>query len=323
MKKFVKVIGAMCMAAVVACTASSCKKAEQEGSEFEVGLSQLDGFNSDERAYIDVFAGSQLKWNEGDQIMVYNLATDYTQSVAHVFTANTGAEGQTRIPFSGSPVGAKKDIGYFYFYPAAKASGSLLEDNRETFTVSSTQTYNPRTFIDNNSLVMACTVNAIPDNFTMQHIFGILNIKVTKATAARVKNIVVTDNVFNLAGTMSLKLPEVNSTTLSTLMSQCVNNDPGYAQALSNYLQDLGYESNGSSHSITLDCSKCDNNQGVLVNSTKKYFFVSLRPGALYRGFTVTINYMDENLEPTILNYDASNSYCIQPARFTNLTVGI
>lgn len=323
MKKLTKVIGLMCMAALVAVSASSCKKTTDEGSEFEVGLAQLQGYNMSERAYIDINNGCQLTWNEGDQIMVYNLATDYTKSVARIFTAVPGSEGLTVTRFKGRPVGAKKDIGYRYFYPAYKASGELLEDNRETFYVSPDQEYNPDLLIDPTSLVMACTVNNMADDFVMEHIFGILNLEIVKISPARVRNIVITDNTFHLTGEMSLKLPVVNSATLDELMTECYESTPGYEEHLAAYLQDLGYEANGDGYSITLDCSKADDNQGIMIGEEMRHFFVTLRPGALYRGFTVTVNYMDESLTPTITNYQPYNRFCIRPGWFTTVPMVI
>ena len=324
MKKLTKTIGLMCMAAMVAFTASSCKKSTEENAEFEVGLSQVEGFATGDRAYIDIANNCALTWNEGDQIMVYNLAKDYTKSVARVFTAVPNSEGLTRTRFKGRPVGAKKDIGYFYFYPSDKASGTLQEDNRETFTVDNRQEYNESLHIDKDALVMACTVNSISDSFTMDHIFGVLNLRLTSNTGKRVKNIVVTDRIFNLTGTMSLKIPGVDSEKLQEFVDHIYNGDTGYESQLDKYLkEDLGYESHGDGKTITLDCSKCDNNLGVLLGADTKYFFIPLRPGALHKGFDIVINYMD-NTHSDIHSPESETShfYCIRPRYFTNITFG-
>lgn len=292
MKKLTKVIGMMCMAALVAFTASSCKKTEDEGSEFQIRLAQLQGFQTAERAYIDVMSQSELRWNDGDQIMVYNLDADYTKSIARVFTAQAGAEGQTVAYFRGRSVGAKKSIGYFYFYPASKASGSLQEDNRETFTVAATQTYNPDFLADPTALVMACTVDAVNANFNMEHIFGMLHVGVRSDNAEthHVTSIVIEDKTFHLSGTMSLKLPEVNSATLSGLIDEI--GGANYETDLAAYLQQLGYESNGDGYTMTLNCCTPENPEGIEVNNNgNTHFLISLRPGALYKGYRVTVNY--------------------------------
>lgn len=325
MRKFNRLFCMLSMAALV--VFASCNK-KNETASFTIGLTPVQGLQMDDsKAYIDIYDGCQMKWNEGDKIMVYNLAEDYTNSVACEYTAAAGCEGQTSTTFSGEPVGERQDIGYFYFYPSYKASGQLQEDNRETFTVDRTQTYNETTIFDPTSLVMAIDVENLNDDLEMQHIFGFLNIKLTKATPARVKSIVVTDSHFHLAGQMSIKLPAVKAQKFSDLYDECVGNNPNYEEDLAEYLGNdfLGYmtSTTDEDYAITLDCSKADNGQGVLVNGTKKYFFFSLRPGALYKGFTVTINYMDETLEPTVLNYDADINYCIRPGWFKNLTIGI
>lgn len=321
MKKLTKTIGLMCMAALVAFSASSCKKTTEENTEFEVGLSQVKGFASEDRAYINIDNGSgNLTWNSGDQIMVYNLAVNYTKSVARVFTAVDPCEGETTARFKGRSVGARKDIGFFYFYPAYKASGRLQEDNRETFTVSDEQQYDERLHIDKDALVMACTVNAISDDFNMDHIFGILNVRLTSNVDKRVKNIVVTDRVFNLTGTMSLKLPKVDEDKLQTFVNNIYNGDTGYETQFAQYLQELGYDPHGDGKTITLNCSKCDNNQGVLLGSETKYFFIPIRPGALYKGFDIVVNYMDNTHDD--IHVDANNSYCTRPGYFTNITFG-
>lgn len=322
MKKLTKTIGLMCMAALVAFSASSCKKATEENAEFEVGLSRVEGFASEEdRAYINIDDGTgNLTWNSGDQIMVYNLAERYTSSVAHIFTAVDPCDGQTTARFRGRSVGPRKKLGFFYFYPAYKASGHLQEDNRETFTVDSIQQYDERYHIDKDALVMACTVNAISDDFTMEHIFGILNIRLTSNLGKRVKNIVVTDRTFNLTGTLSLKLPKVDKDKLAGFVNKIYNGETGYEDELATYLHELGYDPNGNGKTIKLDCSKCDDNKGVLLGSETKYFFIPMRPGALYNGFDIVINYMEGGKDD--IHIDPSNRYCIRPGYFTNITFG-
>ena len=322
MKKITRIIGLMCMAAVVAFSASSCKKTEENAS-FTMRLTQVQGFN-DDRAYIDVYDNCLLKWNEDDALKVYNLAEDYTESVVEEFVADPGAGGQTTTTFSGNPVGASKGVGFFFFYPSYMASGVLEEGNRETFTVEDEQIYDEEFLFDPNSLVMARKVqNDFAEDGVMEHIFGFLHLKVTKGTAARIKSIVVTDLHHHLTGSMSLLIPAVNSETFETLYQECVAQDPSYASDLYDYLHNqLHYEANGEGYTITLNCEDADNGEGVLVNADTQHFVISLRPGALWDGFTITVNYMDEQLPATVLNYDA-HSYCIRPAWFTNLTVGI
>lgn len=315
MRRITRILGLLCMTAIVAVSASSCKK-NKDNASFNIQLGQLQGLNMDERAYIDVYDGCQMKWNLGDEIMIYNLASDYTQSEAKVYTNENGDRVALTTFTSNDPVSDRFDIGYFYFYPAYKASGNLQADNRETFTVANTQTYDENTIFDPTSLVMAAEVENITDQVIMDHIFGFLNLKVTSNNPAHLDNIVITDNSFNLSGEMSLKLPEVSAETFTELLNQCESGDPNYAENLAAYLQQLGYESNGDGKTITLDCG------GTEINGTKKYFFVSLRPGALLNGGTITFNFVEDDMEPTVLNIEPGQ-FIVKPGWFCNFTCGI
>lgn len=333
MKKITKIIGLMSMAAVVAFSASSCKKTE-EGASFNIGFGQVQGFETGERAYIDL-DDLKFRWSEGDAIMVYNLANDYTESVARVFVADAGAEGKELTTFHGSAVGERKDIGYFYFYPAEKASGSLQADNRETFNVGDYQEYDENVLFDPSSLVMACDVNDLQDDVTMQHIFGFLNLRVrlSASLAAQLNNahqkrhvtsITVEDNAYDLTGEVSMKLPAVNATTFSNLYDQCVANDPNFAANLGNYLNnELGYESNPDGNTIELDCANTYDGEGVQIGGQRKFFIMSLRPGALRGGFTVTINFLEEDVEPCVVEVPADLANCIRPGWFTNIDIQV
>ncbi len=317
MKMNFRTICMVCLTGAMACLMSSCKKDKDENASFMVGLPEMiveDG--QDERAYIDFTNGGVFKWNGNDAIMVYNLNfTDGTQSVKEVYTTDANAEGKTTTRFSGNSVGAKKD-GFFYFYPADRAIGTLDAQNRETFSVSDTQTYtldgNGNPTIDPNSLSMACSVSAITNNFTMQHIFGVLRLKL-KGTKA-VDHIVIRDNQITLSGTASMKLHEVDTEELTEILdAYSLDNDSHIAQ-MNEYLQRLGWETNGTGKQITLDCSNANNGQGVqLSSSTQTPFFISVRPGALIKGFFVDVYFKDGSMT-TITNYqNPKASYCIKP----------
>ena len=325
MKKYVKIIGLMSMVALFAISTSSCNKSEEENAEFTVSLGQMHEDLSG-RAYIDI--NGQFLWNEGDQIMVYNLASN-GNSVARVYTALSGAEGQATTRFKGRPVGTKKDLGFRYFYPAAKASGNL-ENNRETFTVSASQVYNTDYLADPNALVMAGSVNSLSDNIVLDHIFGILNLRIntTRTDSPCVKEIIVEDNVFNLSGDLSLNLGAIeNSNEFTRLLGLLESNDASYASAMSTYLQQIGYyeANNGAGKTMTLDCSQANNgqSQGVMLTSAQKRFRIVLRPGALYRGFTVTIKFMDDTIQDVVIPYAANVQNVIKPGYFTTFDITV
>jgi len=327
MKKFVKVIGLMSMAALFAVSASSCKKSE-ENAEFTISLGRMHEAPSD-RAYFDL--NGIFRWNNGDKIMVYNLASN-GNSIAREFTALPGAEGQTTTRFKGRPVGAKKDLGFRYFYPAEKASGQL-ENNRETFTVDSTQNYNSTYKADPKALVMASSVNSLSDAVTMEHIFGVLNLRVntTRTDLPCVKEIIVEDKAFNLHGNLSLNLGAIKSSEkFTTLLNLLEGGDATYADEMAEYLQSIGYyeDNNGAGKTMTLDCSKVNdgNYQGVLLTGELSRFRIILRPGALYRGFKVTIKFMDESMPDYVFDdywntVDVHN--VIKPAWFTTFDITV
>lgn len=307
-----------CMMGVVALLTVSCKKNSDEKASVTLSMPQFTEDMTDEgRAYIDFGDGNQFKWNANDEIMVYNLDfSDGTNSVKAIYSTDAQAEGQLSTRFYGDNVEPKKD-GFFYFYPASKASQALTLDvnNRETFTVDDTQKYtisgNNVISVDNDALALACQVNAISDDFTMQHIFGIFRLKL-KGTKT-VSSIVLRDNQFNLTGSVSMKLHKVNSTEFSQIMDKYALGDNSHVADLARYLQQLGYESNPTGKTITLDCSKFGNGGVPLFANQQSVFYIVVRPGALIKGFTVDVNFTDGTSE-TITKYENPKaSYCIKP----------
>lgn len=327
MKKNVKLIGMMCMVALFAVSASSCKKSE-ENAEFTVGLGQMHEDPTD-RAYVDL--NGQFRWNNGDKIMVYNLSSN-GNSIAREYTALPGADGKPSTKFKGRPVGAKKDLGFRYFYPAEKASGNL-ENNRETFTVSDIQTYNATYLADPKALVLAGKPESLSDDITLDHIFGILNLKVTttRTDLPCVKEIIVEDKAFNLHGNLSLNLGAIESSAdFDRLLGLLEGGDATYADEMVRYLQSIGYyeDNNGAGKTMTLDCSKVNdgNYQGVLLTGDMKRFRIVLRPGALYKGFKVTIKFMDENIPDYVFDdyWDVTNvNNLIKPGWFTTFYINV
>lgn len=329
-----KLVRTMCMVGLVALVTVSCKKKE-ENNAVTLGLPQMEVESVDEdRAYIDFGDGNQFKWNENDQIVVYNLNyTDGTQSEKRVWTAAPGAEGTILTTFSGDAIGAKKD-GYFYFYPATIASNStaLDVDNRETFTVADTQDYivvnNGASIVcDNKALALACTVDQLSDNFTLQHIFGICRLKLTISNAlanenhGKVTSVVLRDRVHNLTGSVSMKLHVVDDALFSAYQQDYIDamGDVNAAGTLAQYLQDLGYHAEPIGKEITLDCSA---NGGVqLYTSQQSLFYIVVRPGALINGFYVDVNFED-GYTYTINKYQAPKaSYCIKAGNIKGFAV--
>ena len=315
-----KLVRTLCLVAMVALVATSCKKKE-ESTNITVALEEVTGFEAGpsidgSKAYIDP-NNYQFKWNEGDAVVYYNLSSNWENSNCAILTAVNGSEGKTRTQFEGS-AGPVQDKGYFVFYHPGKSAGAASghtqgQYNRETFTVPATQTFNKNYRIDPSSLVMACRSVDL-GVFSLQHIFGILNIGIYKMGDVQVESITVTDDNRYLAGDVNLKLDEVDADKLDRMINYMANGDnEAYQTAYADYvIGRLGYNATGVSKTITLTC---DAENGAL-GSGYNYFFISLRPGALYNGFTVTINYVDG---PSYSHHFDGASYLIKPGYFTNI----
>lgn len=319
-----KIIRTLCLVAMVALVTTSCKK-KVENTNVTVALQETAGFEAGpgfdgSKAYLDPTDGFNFKWNDNDEIAFYNLSSNFTESTCTKLTAVSGSEGKTRTQFTGPNVGAKKD-GYFVFFHADKAAGAQTgvlqgEGNVETFTVSANQTYDKNRLIDTKALTMACETTD-PGVFSLRHIFGFLNVGIGHNNAAngQVDYITVTDDQWNLTGELSLKLDEVNTEELTTMINRLATNgdDATYQAALANYLQHSGYCATGTQgKTITLNCDDV-----ALTLNQYRYFFIPLRPGALYKGFTVTVHYTSGATSSCHFGENLAN--LIKPGYFTNV----
>ena len=228
-----KVFRALCLIAMVALVATSCKKNEETKS-IAVNIGEVAGYQSNPdfdgaKAYFDPNDGYKVKWNQGDQIMVYNLSTSNpSESECARFEAQQGGSGHAQFALAdGESMGSKKDQ-IFVFFQADKAERKVgaLKGNTETFEVLPTQTYDATYKMDPNAMVMASISDYAANNlgtFNMQHIFGFVNIGVAHnkpSTAITVDKIVIRDAAWNLTGELDLKLPEVDPQEFTSLMNQ-------------------------------------------------------------------------------------------------------
>lgn len=323
MKKTVKLMGMAIMLGAVAFFGSSCKK-DTPAATFKLDLPVVEVISVDgDKAYIDFSDGNKMKWNEGDKIMAYNLSTTPSQSVTAVYTITNGV-ATTSGDFMGNDLGAEQEYGYYAFYPAEKVMNHPLENGiRQTFDVPNSQNYTAGG-MDPSSMVMAA--NAI-GHFAFKHIYGFMDLRLKGNKAVR--EIVVVDNYFNLNGKISANIPYVNESTLSGLIDQCadytVDFDDEYMVALNNYLHGpLNYTSQPMGRDMTLVCG------GVQLNSSYQDFYITLRPGALAKGFQVKVVYTDDD-EEIISKFDPEDSawgysaypqyprgFCIRPGKITS-----
>lgn len=315
---------------MVALVATSCKKNEGVKS-IDANIGEVSGYASNPdldgmKAYFDPNDGNAFKWNQGDQIMVYNLsANNPSESECAIFEAETGGSGHSHFVLAdGQSLGSKKDQ-VFVFFQADKAERAIktIGNNTETFKVLPTQTYNPEYKMDENAMVMASVSDYATNGlgtFFMQHIFGFVNIGVghnKPATDITVDRIVITDPHTNLTGELDLKLPEVDPNEFTSLMNELATGNDNYASHLSTYLHKVGYHAHGENvpqgNSVTLNCNQ------ALTYGQWTNFYIALRPGALYKGFTIDI-YCDGSTTPTYTKTftETDMHHLIKPGYFRN-----
>jgi hypothetical protein len=345
MKKATRIIGMMCMAAVMVVGVSSCKKDKTtEVSSFDITLPEIkgeSGIDDGSKAYIDMVAGS-MKWYEGDKVMMYSIDEDYTKSQARVFAGDAGITGATNAHFAGTamPVG---DKGFFAFYPASKASSEIAQNNRVTFNVSETQnyvedlfastSYAGRIFMDPTGFVGAAPCEIIEPyaNFRLYPIFGYINVRVkdTETSGSRsLKSVTITDNNMHLTGTMSVEIPKITVSNMTTMQNAGLlystnGNAESYWSSIRPILSTIGYMGNGEGHSVTLNVAAPANNGfGAQITNKNKFFLIPLRPGALMGDFTITLKFFDEEGD-VVVNVPADKKYISIPGYYTIISIDL
>lgn len=309
MKKVTRILGLFCMVGVLA-FASSCKKNKETNSSISVSVPQMTETIVDgDRAYID--EGWEFMWHGGDQIMVYNLAEDATQSTMSVFH-NVAPLGDAAplATFQGEDVGAPKEYEYRYFYPVGMVSHNPVElanENRQTFTVSEDQYYylfdecEPMCMIDPEAMPMSINTDNLHKTVYLKHMFGVgrFIFKAKKNNIVTIESITLTDNFWNLTGDLSVKLHEVDTTKLWNLWNAYdgdVTAEPYATQFVSYAIDELGYLPHPTGKSITLHCLHANpenplESVGLTLETgsgLNEFNFV-LRPLALSEGFTLTL----------------------------------
>lgn len=298
MKKTFRMIGMACLVGAFAFVGSSCKKEKTEVTSFRVSMPAVEEASiGGDRAYIDVNNGNKMKWYRDDQVVFYNLAEDYTHSVRNVYTLTSGANTPDGY-FTGDVMGELNEgfDGYYGFYPASKVVNHPIGPrNSQTFDVPNKQVIQAipgDILMDPQSLVMALKGEGIMTSGTFRHIFGFAGLKL-KGTRA-VDKIVVEDNEFPLSGNVTLDIPYITDNTAVVLDDRCgelANSAYNYGNVLRNIHQmcdEMNYSAQSTGNTMTLECG------GVQLNpNTPTRFIMTLRPGALHHGFTVTVYYTE------------------------------
>jgi hypothetical protein len=343
MKKVTKIFGMMCMASVLAIGASSCNKDNTKTvSSFNFSLPAIEGenpFEDDSKAYIDMVDGV-MKWYDGDEMMIYTIDEDVTNSRAAVYTSKTGITGATQAQFAG-PHLAEGSEGFFAFYPASKASTTITEGNRVSFNVGGTQNHVTdlfantaragRIFMDPQGFVGASTCDMIGHTVSasLKHIFGYINVRIkdTNVSGRRLKSVTITDNQMHLTGSMSVCLPAVKSADLDAMKQLGENfksngNVATYMAGLESKLQEIGYMSEpDATSSVTLNVDAANEGMGATIDGSYRFFLMPLRPGALIGNFTVTLKFMEG--DDVIINVPANKKYISIPGYYTNVSIDL
>ena len=338
MKKVSQIIGMMSMVALMAIGATSCNKDNAKTvASFDFTLPAIEGESGldESKAYIDMIAG-QMRWYEGDDLMIYSIDQDYTKSKAAVFTGEAGITGVAQAHFTGSTLQEGSE-GFFAFYPASKATTEITQGNRASFNVGETQTYvkdlfantslSGRIFMDPTGFVGAATCDVIESSVVadLKHIFGYINVRVkaSGATDKELESVTITDSNMHLTGSMSILIPALKSADLDAMKQLGVNykangNADAYWPAMNAKLQEIGYMSNGTGFSVTLDCDAAN---GITIDNSYKYFLIPLRPGALMDNFTVTLHYTDGS--SMVVDVPADKRYISIPGYYTNVSIDV
>lgn len=317
MKKTIKMIGMVCLMGAFAFLGSSCKKEKTETATIRVSMPAVEEMDVDGgRAYIDYGDHKKFKWSDGDIIMVYNLNNDdYTKSIRHEYVLYNGAD-EEYADFTGHTMGAMQSS-FYAFYPSSKViDHEIGPRNSQTFDVPASQDYNVDC-MDPTSLVMAAKGETIPQgNYNLKHIFGFANIKLKGNQA--VDKIVIKDNVFNLNGNVTVDLPKVDEANLQALTIACGAEDQAQFEDMIDAVlhgeNGMNYNSEPGDNTMTLNCG------GVqLSESSYTNFIITLRPGALRKGFKVYVYYEGQQEPDEFLNFNAPDkSYCVKPAYLKN-----
>ena len=323
MKRFTRIIGAVCMMGLLTFVSTSCKK-NQENDETTINVVVSGLEEEGERAYITEYC--QFFWHENDYIRVYNLADEENavESTTAVYTKIGNVSAQT-ARFRGPSVGPKKAEGYRYFFPVYMVKGdneevctNLWNQNRQVFQVSDHQyyesyetTYHHFSLVDGLAMPMTVAVDKLTDDATLKHLFGTASFRLSAApgTTVVVDSIKLVDHYHNISGDFSLKLHKFRFEDYLDAWNQYFNEyqcftDEYYQNVILPLYESWGYyDFNGfnSGYAITLNCifeheDGTINGVQLMQYPNMTAFNFMLRPLALSEGFNLTLYFADGNV---------------------------
>jgi hypothetical protein len=286
--------------AMLALAFTSCKKNETKLS-FIATINEPEVVN-DDRIYLT--PTKDLFFEQGEQVMLYNIKYEENDVTPHsyygVYTCRTTGP-RVFFDYQSGPIYYHPDKAdaFFGFYPGQRVNNAYLaQGNVGVFDIPTTQVYreiNGSAAFAERSWAAAgkrTDMESIEQEFyfTFQSIMGALGLWLkTDGEEKIVKSIVYEDKMFNVTGDVHLKIHEIDPDEMMWLFNNYDPNSPTYMQRLNEYIDATGYFVDGNKgKTITLDCG-----EGVVINGTRKPFYIVLRPLASYAGRTITVNFAD------------------------------
>jgi hypothetical protein len=340
MKK--KIIYGICMMALVAVVATSCKKKE-EAVSFTAEIAILQDGDGD-RMYINPVT-YVTKWAGNEQVKIYNINDANPEaSVTQVYQVTQAGASS---PIVGSGIGYNST--YYAFCPAEMATADLEDGNYQVFEIMDNQPLfvNPTepgqylVTVSGTSLPMAATCSYSNPYFPFKHIFGIVRFRFkcdpytedgSFPKYRKLESMTIEDPYMNLSGSVKLKPHKINETYLSEIMEaykagqEFANIDRYQSYVLSHTGEGLGYSAEGGGHTITYDLTDLG---GIQFRPDVEYVtvLVGIRPGALAKGFNVSLDIHEEGADPAIrtinLEFPAKRSKVMEPNTVKGYTMDI
>ena len=298
MKRFVK---GLCLIAVVALVATSCKKKEDNAIVYRGGTETFETEMAPglDRIYID--DTYRVLFEAGDFVTLFNIS-DSNPSESEAAVYKVVAEGY-EADFEPNQPGVEisdeiKDAKYA-FYPGIGNVDvdDLANENRATFKLDIVQNYREvggKAVIGKNALYMAAKLDNPANNYyAFRNICGVLVMKFYSPSGKAVKSIKLTDKAVTLTGDVTLKVNKVDPAQMQTLFRNYDMNDPSYVAQLNEYKNEVGYAVDHSGKELTLSFEEFGNKTlGTTAADASTFYFV-LRPLALMQGFDMEITFSD------------------------------
>ena len=321
-----RILKSACIVAVMALAFASCKKNETKLS-FVATADEIQ-FNDVERAYIDPSISNKPIFEQGEQVVLYNIELNENDETPHsyygIYTARTTGQ-RVLFDYQSGPLVDHPIMSdaFFAFYPGQRVNNAFLaQGNYGVFDIPNVQTYreiNGKGVFAERAWAMAgkkTDQTNINDEFyfNFRNIMGAMCLWLRDPNAQKVvTSIEYTDKLFHVAGDVHLKIHEIDPDEMLYLFRNYNPGNDAYMQRLNDYKRATGYFVDGNQYSMTmtLDCG-----DGVALNGTAKPFYMVLRPLAYYAGCTITINFADGSKKVI----DTNNNRVIEPGVINNFT---